>query len=255
MNSAVQKCSLSATRRLLLSKANTKVTQHRLFCRGASVGFDKTGGATIILCAGMGASVAALCAGWAYDEGDPVKCEAPALSRISEEPKTGITFPFLVDGLTFVGAGVRVKYGFVKVYAVGTYVDPVLLKGMGPADVDKALLDPGVSKTIRIVMNRGLSVEKYSAAIVEALKPRMNGQDLEKLEEFKAMNPPGDLIEGSELIMTIRGGDVMMYRTAAGMLGIIRSEIFCRAMCDVFYGSDPVSPPHKTEVIKGIAAL
>jgi hypothetical protein len=31
------------------------------------------------------------------------------------EPKTGILFPRLCNGMTFVGCGVRVKYGFVKV--------------------------------------------------------------------------------------------------------------------------------------------
>ena len=31
------------------------------------------------------------------------------------ETATGITFPGLVDGLVYVGSGVRVKYGFVKV--------------------------------------------------------------------------------------------------------------------------------------------
>ena len=31
------------------------------------------------------------------------------------EPKTGIAFPIMVDGFRFLGSGVRVKYGFVKV--------------------------------------------------------------------------------------------------------------------------------------------
>lgn len=87
-------------------------------------------------------------------------------------------------------------------------------------------------------MNRGLSVDKvrghsnhkppptlanarrslrvdrtqYMAAIMEALEPRMNGQDLHHLESFKTMNPPGDLKEGSEMIMTIKG-DTMVYRS------------------------------------------
>ena len=32
-----------------------------------------------------------------------------------EEPTTGILFPHLCNGMTFVGCGVRIKYGFVKV--------------------------------------------------------------------------------------------------------------------------------------------
>mmetsp|Transcript_26597 Transcript_26597/g.61221 ORF Transcript_26597/g.61221 Transcript_26597/m.61221 type:complete len:242 (-) Transcript_26597:326-1051(-) len=163
------------------------------------------------------------------------KCGASSPGMPTVEPKTGISFPYLCDGLTFVGTGVRVKYGFVKVYAVGTYVDPNSMagvKGNGEKAITDALLNPTVPKTIRIVMNRSLSIDKYTAAIVEALEPRMKGVDLEKLEEFKKLNPPGDLVEGSEMIMTIRG-DHMMYRTSMGSLGVIRSEVFCRAMCDV----------------------
>ena len=70
-----------------------------------------------------------------------------------------------------------------KVYAVGTYVDPIAMvavKKQGSSAIEKALLDPTYPRTIRIVMNRGLSIEKYTAAIVEALSPRMNGEDMDK---------------------------------------------------------------------------
>lgn len=100
-----------------------------------------------------------------------------------KEASTGILFPQLCNGYYFVGAGVRVKYGFVKVYAVGTYVDFLsfsAIKKMAAAKIEEALLDPAYPRTIRIVMNRGLAIDKYTAAIVEALEPRMKGQDLEK---------------------------------------------------------------------------
>jgi hypothetical protein len=71
--------------------------------------------------------------------------------------------------------------------------------------ISNALLDPNYKypRTIRIVMNRGLSIEKYTAVIIEALQPRMNGEDTEKLEEFKKLNPSVDLIEGAEMEMII----------------------------------------------------
>lgn len=118
-----------------------------------------------------------------------------------EEPSTGILFPQLCNGFYFVGAGVRVKYGFVKVYAVGTYIDPIamnaVIKSKNTNVMEEALLDPTYPRTIRIVMNRSLSIDKYTSAIVEALKPRMMGQDLETLEEFKSLNPPVDLVQGT----------------------------------------------------------
>ena len=102
---------------------------------------------------------------------------------VTKEPATGILFPFLCNGLTFVGCGVRVKFGLVKVYAVGTYVDPIAMdavKKQGPEAIKKALLDPMYPRTIRIVMNRAISIDKFTAAIIEALTPRMHGEDLDK---------------------------------------------------------------------------
>lgn len=54
--------------------------------------------------------------------------------------------------------------------------------------------------------------------------------------------------------MTIRG-DTLLYKNSAGGVGAITSAVFCRAMCDVYYGADAVSPTHKEEVVKGIQAL
>lgn len=175
----------------------------------------------------------------------------------TKEPSTGILFPHLCNGMQFVGCGVRVKYGFVKVYAVGTYMDPIAMsaiKTQGSKAISQALLNPAYPRTIRIVMNRSLSIDKYTAAIVEALQPRMNGQDLDKLEEFKNLNPPIDLVEGAEMEMTIRG-NTMLYKNSVGGVGQIESEVFCRALCDVYYGEEAVSPGHKEQVVKGVASL
>ena len=98
-----------------------------------------------------------------------------------EEAATGIMFPPMVNGFTFMGCGVRIKYVFVKVYAVGAYLRPEEFAGMkDDAAIEKALLDPNKHKVIRIVMNRSMTMDKYNDAIVEALTPRMNGQDMEK---------------------------------------------------------------------------
>lgn len=186
------------------------------------------------------------------------KCDSlPTINKSFKEPKTGINFPELCNGMQFVGCGVRVKYGLVKVYAVGTYMDPIAMnaiKKQGPKTIEKALIDPMYPRTIRVVMNRDLSIDKYNAAIVEALRPRMNGQDLESLERFKKMNPPIDLVEGAVLEMTVRG-NTMLYKNSTGGVDQIQSEVFCRALCDVYYGNDPVSVGHKNEVVKGVANL
>lgn len=151
----------------------------------------------------------------------------------------------------------RVKWGFVKVYAVGTYLDTLamsVVKTQGEAEVKKALLDSNYPRTIRIVMNRSLSIDKYTAAIIEALEPRMNGEDLGVLEEFKKLNPPVDLVQGAEMEMTIRG-DILLYKNAVGGLGQIKSAVFTKALCDVYYGTDAVSPSHLESVLSGVKKL
>lgn len=103
-------------------------------------------------------------------------------------------------------------------------------------------------------MNRNLSIDKYTNAIIESLEPRMKGQDLESLADFRKLNPPVDLIQGAEIEMTIRG-DTLLYKNAVGGLGQIKSVVFTRAMCDVFYGEDAVSPSHLTDVLHGVKEL
>lgn len=129
-----------------------------------------------------------------------------------------------------------------------------MIKTQGEAEVKKALLDPSYPRTIRIVMNRNLSIDKYTAAIIEALEPRMKGEDLGALEEFKKLNPPVDLVEGAEMEMTIRG-DTLLYKNAVGGVGQIKSKVFTSALCDVYYGADAVSPTHLDSVVSGVKNL
>ncbi|KAL3921340.1 MAG: hypothetical protein SGILL_002800 [Bacillariaceae sp.] len=179
------------------------------------------------------------------------------IGKVTKEPATGISFPELCNGMTLAGVGVRIKYVFVKVYGVGAYFDPIAMMAVkkgGAKDIEQALLDPTYPRTLRIVMNRGLSTDKFIAAIVEAVEPRLKGKHLETLEEFKGIFTPGvDLVEGDEIDMTIRG-ETLLLKTALGV-GTIKSRPFTEAMCDVYFGEEPVSPTLKEEVMKGIPKM
>jgi hypothetical protein len=59
---------------------------------------------------------------------------------------------------------------------------------------------------------------------------------------------------GAEIEMTVRG-DTLVYKNAIGGIGSIRSSVFCRALCDTYYGKDPVSPTHKESVVSGIRKM
>ncbi|GAX12919.1 hypothetical protein FisN_32Lh059 [Fistulifera solaris] len=183
-------------------------------------------------------------------------CDIISAGTPIKEAATGILFPQLCNGMFFAGCGVRVKYGFVKVYAVATYVDPVALGAVkhSPAAVEEALLDPTYPRTIKIILNRNLSSEKFTAAIVEALQPRMMGVDLDKLEAFQKLMPPVELIPGAEVEMTIRG-DTLLFKNPTGGVGTVHSLTLTKALCDVYYGKQCVSPGHKEQVLAGIAKL
>jgi hypothetical protein len=91
--------------------------------------------------------------------------------------------PHRISGYYLAGCGVRVKWALIKVYAVGTYLDPLAMSAVtnsSPEMIQDALLNPVYPRTIRIVMARGLSIQKYMDGIVESLEPRMHGMDLDK---------------------------------------------------------------------------
>lgn len=189
-------------------------------------------------------------------KGVPSSGDVFSVGKITNEPATKIAFPALCNGMSLAGVGVRIKYVFVNVYAVGAYFDPIAMMAVKKGtqeDMDRALVDPTYPRTIRIVMNRGLSVDKFIDAIVEAIEPRLNGQNLETLVEFKEIFPKVDLVEGDEIELTIRG-DTLLLKTGLGV-GTIRSRPFTEAMCDVYFGKEPVSPTLKKDVLKGIPAL
>jgi len=183
-------------------------------------------------------------------------CDVLSVGKITNEPVTKIAFPALCNAMSLVGVGVRVKYMFVNVYAVGAYFDPIAMMAVkkgSAADIEKALCDPTYPRTFRIVMNRGLSVDKFIAAMNESIEPRLNGKNLNTLEEFKAAFPKVDLVEGDEIEMTIRG-DTLLLKTGLGV-GTVRSRPFVEALCDVYFGKDPVSPTLKKDVLNGIPVL
>lgn len=192
----------------------------------------------------------------ACDRRIPSSGDVLSVGKITSEPATKIQFPALCNAMSLAGVGVRVKYVFVNVYAVGAYFDPIAMMAVkkgGQADIEKALCDPTYPRTFRIVMNRGLSVDKFIAAMNEAIEPRLKGKDLGKLTEFKEIFPKVDLVEGDEIELTIRG-DTLLLKTGLGV-GSIKSRHFTEAMCAVYFGEDPVSPTLMQDVLKGIRKL
>lgn len=95
-----------------------------------------------------------------------------------EEPVTGISFPPVFQSQHLVGLGVRKKYTWFNVYAVAFYIHREDFRGLKSEEYQAALLDPNKHRTIRIIMNRTVSMDKVIEALLEAVEPRMYGKDL-----------------------------------------------------------------------------
>ena len=75
----------------------------------------------------------------------PTSGDVVNVGNVTKEQATGIPFPSLCNGMSLAGTGVRIKYVFVKVYAVGTYFDPIAMMAVKKSSkdtIEKALLDP-----------------------------------------------------------------------------------------------------------------
>jgi hypothetical protein len=176
------------------------------------------------------------------------------LNDFVKESSTGILFPVKSDDFVLAGCGVRFKFGFIKGYALGTYVDPMRLRNANRGEINRALLNPNYARRIRIVMNRSVPIDMFNSSMIEFLSSRMNGEDIDKLNELKELGPRQDLAEG-DIIELLIEGDILRYMNSLGGDGHIQSVVLTNAICDAYYGDDCASPSHKEAVIQGISSM
>jgi hypothetical protein len=74
------------------------------------------------------------------------------------------------------------------------------------------------------------------------------------LEHFSKLREYGCLHKGDEIILTIRG-QFLECKCSNGGQNEVESEVFTRAVCDVYFGKDPISPAAKGSVMVGIGSL
>lgn len=201
---------------------------------------------------------------------------ATSAQAATREPSTGKSFedrftpPGASEALDLLGVGVRTKtFLKVKVYAAGLYADTSALretlspfKGRAPADlakdaaVKKAMLGDGFEKSVRLVMARDVDGEDMAEAFSESVEPRVARQGaaaVSALATFKSYFKMDEVKEDTDLVFTWAKGGKLTTTIAGRKMGTIESEAFCRALYDVFLGSDAVSPSLKSNVYKGVA--
>ena len=103
----------------------------------------------------------------------------------------GLAFPGQLKGQTFVGGGTRAKYGAVKVYAVGLYIDAgraasSLKPFVGlpaeklPSNFFKVLQTGKFDRTLLLQFHRAVAAETVAGALRDSLAGRLSAAVLDK---------------------------------------------------------------------------
>ena len=173
------------------------------------------------------------------------------------ESATGIAFPATVTSptgraLSLAGAGVRIKFWVVKVYAVGLYFNAAKLKGKSTSELP-AVAD--VPALVRITLAMELPREKYNDAIKEQVEPRMASAtaDFEAFVNLSNQLPP-TLAKGMAIDLHLDSGTLSLVADEQ-RVGTVVSSALCDALADVYMGSDPVSPTAKQAAIQGLPLI
>lgn len=165
---------------------------------------------------------------------------------------------------------------YQQVYAVGTYIEKEAIKA-----IDKGILSNKESlqnllcnptllpRTIRIVTHWTIPSYILTKGILDSLQPRLKEKKTE--EEMKELEtllydvmPKGDVKSGTEIYMHVNkdtfillddGGiyddvdDSKDTDTKEEGTKKIQDVHFCEALCEVYFGDQPVSPDHKEDVL------
>jgi len=182
-----------------------------------------------------------------------------ALAQTWTEPKSGAVFEVKRDGMTLLGAGLRVKkiiFTF-NAYAVGFYVDDAALKGplaaykgkTGSAEFYKALQTGDFKKQVVLKFLRTLSQGKIQGAMRESLE----GGDPNTLAQFISYFP--EVKEGQECVLRHAGGGKFESIMAGVAKPPIMSTDFTARLFGLYVGPTPVQEDIKIDVVARAAEV
>ena len=129
----------------------------------------------------------------------------------------GLAFPGQLKGQTFVGGGTRAKYGAVKVYAVGLYIDAGrAASSLKPfvglpatslsANFFKVLQAGKFDRTLLLQFHRSVAAETVAGALRDSLAGRLSAGVLDKFRST-LLKTLGDasVLKGAKIFFSCRG--------------------------------------------------
>ena len=175
------------------------------------------------------------------------------------------------------GTGLRevtVLFFPVHVYAFGLYVDADGARtalsgfsGRSPAELagDQSfyarLLDMEVAMSLRLVMVRTVAGGDVADAFDDSLRPRMaaadagEGDAYRALDRFRGYFDAPEIATGTEIVFACAPSGRLTTTVGGNERAPIDSPALCRALFDVYLGTEPISVEGKKTVIAGFAEL
>lgn len=188
-------------------------------------------------------------------------------SAVAGDSIDGLAFPGQLKGQSFVGGGTRAKYGAVKVYAVGLYIDAgraasSLKPFVGlpaeklPANFFKTLQTGKFDRTLLLQFHRAVAADTVAGALRDSLAGRLSAAALDKFRStLLATLGDASVLKGAKIFFSCRGDSLTISTgTLSGNAQSIRDKTLCPAFIDVYLGPKPISPAAKAGVAAGFAA-
>jgi chalcone isomerase-like protein len=178
----------------------------------------------------------------------------PAASQDYTEPKSGVAFPAERDGMSLLGAGLRVKkIAFVKakVYAVGLYVGqdalagplaPLRAKGPSP-ELYKQLVTGDFAKELVLRFTRDVGQERIQEAMREALA----GAEKAPLDTFVSYFP--EVKTGQECVLRWAPGGGLEAVMAGQAKPVIANRGFAERVFGLYLGETPLQDDIKADLL------
>jgi hypothetical protein len=182
----------------------------------------------------------------------------PAASQDYTEPKSGVAFPAERDGMSLLGAGLRVKriaFVKVKVYAVALYVGKEALagplaerraKGPSPA-LYKELVTGDFNRELVLKFTRDVGQERIQEAMREALA----GAEKAPLDTFISYFP--EVKTGQECVLRAAPGGGLESVMNGQTKPVIANRAFAERVFGLYLGEAPLQDDIKADLLVRLA--
>jgi hypothetical protein len=179
---------------------------------------------------------------------------ATASPETFTEPKSGVALEVRRDGMSLMGAGLRVKkVAFVKakVYAIGFYVSDEALAGplashrgkLGTPAFYKDLVWGDFGKQVVLRFTRSLG----QARIQEAMREALAGADKNFLDTFVGYFP--EVKEGEECVLRWGAGGSLESTMAGQSRPPIANKEFAARVFGLYLGETPIQDDIKVDLV------